>query len=157
MKFGHHFEEALQGESYPKHWVETAVPYGKLKKVLTRVRQELTRRGYHPDTLRRLLENHDAEYRLDTRETGDRRLRPRLTVRIRMVDHTPVNATMSSATWATLQELSGQHEQDEDHDNVTCKQRQSSVISIDRYGCGSDPASCCQLRCVKWIAFVVFT
>ncbi|KAH8891684.1 hypothetical protein GQ53DRAFT_648376 [Thozetella sp. PMI_491] len=80
MKFGHQFEEALQHDAYPSYWVDSAVPYGKLKKILAKVRQELAGRGYDPATLRHLLESHEAEYRLDSAGTGRPLLRPRLTV-----------------------------------------------------------------------------
>ncbi|KAK4216400.1 SPX domain-containing protein [Rhypophila decipiens] len=79
MKFGHAFKDALQGEHYPQHWVEKAIPYRQLKKILGKVREELIRNGYDPDTLQRLLEAHDAEYRL---WAGDsQQLQPKLVVR----------------------------------------------------------------------------
>lgn len=79
MKFGHSFKEALQGESYPQHWVDKAIPYGQLKKLLGKVREELIRNGYDPDTLHRLLADHNAEYRL--RVENSHILRPKLVVR----------------------------------------------------------------------------
>lgn len=79
MKFGHSFKEALQGETYPQHWVDKAIPYGQLKKLLGKVREELTRNGYDPDTLHRLLADHNAEYRL--RLENSHILRPKLVVR----------------------------------------------------------------------------
>ncbi|ESA41946.1 hypothetical protein GE21DRAFT_10245 [Neurospora crassa] len=79
MKFGHSFKEALQGQSYPQHWVDKAIPYGQLKKLLGKVREELTRNGYDPDTLHRLLADHNAEYRL--RVENSHILRPKLVVR----------------------------------------------------------------------------
>lgn len=79
MKFGHAFQEALQAESYPQHWVEKAIPYRQLKKILGKVREELIRNGYDPDTLHRLLADRNAKYSL---ELGDSQLlRPRLVVR----------------------------------------------------------------------------
>lgn len=79
MKFGHSFKEALQGETYPQHWVDKAIPYGQLKKLLGKVREELSRNGYDPDTLHRLLADHNAEYRL--RLENSHILRPKLVVR----------------------------------------------------------------------------
>lgn len=79
MKFGHSFKEALQGESYPQHWVDKAIPYGQLKKLLGKVREELIRNGYDPDTLHKLLADHNAEYRL--RVENSHILRPKLVVR----------------------------------------------------------------------------
>ncbi len=79
MKFGHAFKEALETDSYPQHWVEKAIPYRQLKKILGLVREELIRKGYDPDTLHKLLSDHNARYSL---ETGDPNLlRPRLVVR----------------------------------------------------------------------------
>lgn len=79
MKFGHAFQQALQADSYPQHWVEKAIPYRQLKKILAKVREELIRNGYDPDTLHQLLANHNAKYSL---ELGDSHLlRPRLIVR----------------------------------------------------------------------------
>jgi len=65
MKFGHAFQEALAKERYPQHWVEKAIPYRQLKKILGKVREELHKNGYDPDTLRQLLADHKAEYRLE--------------------------------------------------------------------------------------------
>ncbi|GAB1317304.1 SPX domain-containing protein [Madurella fahalii] len=82
MKFGHAFQEALKADSYPRHWVEKAVPYRQLKKILGRVREELVENGYGPDTLHRLLADHNAEYRLESDDF--RLLRPKLVVRPRL-------------------------------------------------------------------------
>jgi E3 ubiquitin-protein ligase BAH len=79
MKFGHAFQEALAAESYPQHWVEKAIPYRQLKKILGKVREELIKKGYSPDTLHQLLADHNAEYRLET--DASHLLRPRLVVR----------------------------------------------------------------------------
>jgi E3 ubiquitin-protein ligase BAH len=79
MKFGHAFQEALQAETYPQHWVEKAIPYRQLKKILGKVREELIRNGYDPDTLHRLLADHNAKYSLELGESH--LLRPRLVVR----------------------------------------------------------------------------
>ncbi|KAL2268166.1 hypothetical protein VTJ83DRAFT_3012 [Remersonia thermophila] len=79
MKFGHTFQEALAADSYPQHWVEKAVPYRQLKKILGKVREELIKNGYSPDTLQRLLQEHKAEYRLET--DSSHLLRPKLVVR----------------------------------------------------------------------------
>ncbi|KAK0713859.1 SPX domain-containing protein [Lasiosphaeria miniovina] len=79
MKFGHSFKEALEGAAYPSHWVERAIPYRELKKILIKVREELIKKGYDHDTLHHLLESRNAEYNL---LAGDSQfLRPRLVVR----------------------------------------------------------------------------
>lgn len=79
MKFGHAFQEALQAETYPQHWVEKAIPYRQLKKILGKVREELIKKGYDPDTLHRLLADHNAKYSLEEGESH--LLKPRLVVR----------------------------------------------------------------------------
>ncbi|KAK4237225.1 SPX domain-containing protein [Achaetomium macrosporum] len=79
MKFGHAFQEALAADSYPQRWVEKAIPYRQLKKLLGKVREELIKTGYDPETLHRLLADHNAEYRLET--DASHMLRPRLVVR----------------------------------------------------------------------------
>ncbi|KAK3904786.1 SPX domain-containing protein [Staphylotrichum tortipilum] len=79
MKFGHAFQEALAAESYPRHWVEKAIPYRQLKKLLGKVREELIKTGYDPDTIHQLLADHNAEYRLET--DASHLLRPKLVVR----------------------------------------------------------------------------
>lgn len=82
MKFGHAFKDALEGEHYPQHWVEKAIPYRQLKKILGKVREELIHNGYDPDTLHKLLAAHEAEYRL---RAGDSQLlQPKLVVRPRL-------------------------------------------------------------------------
>ena len=80
MKFGHQFEQALNDDAYPDRWVDSAIPYGQLKKILGKVRQELVTRGYDPNTLRSLLENHEAVYNLGSSRDGHGHLRPRLSV-----------------------------------------------------------------------------
>ncbi|KAK0714286.1 SPX domain-containing protein [Apiosordaria backusii] len=79
MKFGHAFKEALEADSYPSHWVDRAVPYRQLKKILGKVREELIRNGYDPDTIQKLVAERNAEYRLESDES--RYLRPKLVVR----------------------------------------------------------------------------
>lgn len=41
MKFAHEFQQALQREGFPEHWVKAAFPYKQLKKSIKRVRNEL--------------------------------------------------------------------------------------------------------------------
>ncbi|KAK4641957.1 hypothetical protein QC761_505450 [Podospora bellae-mahoneyi] len=79
MKFGHAFKEALEAETYPRHWVDKAVPYRQLKKILGKVREELINNGYDPDTLQKLVAERNAEYRLESDDS--QLLRPKLVVR----------------------------------------------------------------------------
>lgn len=86
MKFGHAFQEALAADRYPQHWVEKAIPYRQLKKILSKVREELIKKGYAPDMIHQLLADHNAEYRLET--DASHLLRPKLVVRPNLsLDH----------------------------------------------------------------------
>jgi hypothetical protein len=89
MKFGHAFLEALAADSYPPHWVDKAIPYRQLKKILGKVRAELIKNGYHPDTLHRLVADRHAEYRFET--DASHLLRPELFVRPRVSTSTSVS------------------------------------------------------------------
>lgn len=55
MKFAHELKEALRREGFPPHWVESAVPYGLLKKSIKKVEAELRSFGLDAETLRRLV------------------------------------------------------------------------------------------------------
>ena len=45
MKFGHRFREELLEQGFPQHWVDSAVPYAQLKKVINKVCLELHEYG----------------------------------------------------------------------------------------------------------------
>ncbi|KAK5653596.1 hypothetical protein OQA88_8858 [Cercophora sp. LCS_1] len=98
MKFGHAFQEALQGETYPQHWVEKAIPYRQLKKILGKVREELIKKGYDADTLHQLLADHNAKYSLEEGESH--LLKPRLVVR-----PIPGSPTLPPERYEKLEEL----------------------------------------------------
>ncbi|KAK3346223.1 SPX domain-containing protein [Lasiosphaeria hispida] len=132
MKFGHAFKEALEGEHYPQHWVEKAIPYRQLKKVLGKVREELIGQGYDPDTLHRLLADHNAKYSL---ETGDSQLlQPRLVVR-----PLPSAASLSPVSWEKLKALAEsaaavsvdtKHDTSESTSGVGADQQQPGWVNI---------------------------
>ncbi|SPQ25895.1 40e537ff-3416-4873-8212-775608ad5518 [Thermothielavioides terrestris] len=103
MKFGRAFQEALAADTYPQHWVEKAVPYRQLKKLLGKVREELIKAGYDPDTLHRLLADHNAEYRLET--DASHLLRPKLVVRPALGGPSPEPATEEPGSQAELASL----------------------------------------------------
>jgi hypothetical protein len=118
---------------YPKHWVDTAVPYHQLKKCVKRVQQELRDLGLDKDTMRQLMEAQttsdcgeciaSARYRLDCKSrtlfffllisqgtnyqvaSASDVLRPRLTVSVHVVDGVAVDASLSPASRAFLQKL----------------------------------------------------
>jgi hypothetical protein len=58
MKFAHELKEALRREGFPPHWVESAIPYGQLKKCIKKVEGELRGLGLDADTLRQLIPPH---------------------------------------------------------------------------------------------------
>ncbi len=55
MKFAHELKEALRREGFPRHWVESAIPYGLLKKSIKKVEAELRSFGLDAETLRGLV------------------------------------------------------------------------------------------------------
>lgn len=55
MKFAHEFKEALIKEGFPPHWVDSAIPYGQLKKCIKKVEKELQSLGLDSATLAQLM------------------------------------------------------------------------------------------------------
>jgi hypothetical protein len=51
MKFAREYKEALLKEGFPPRWVESAVPYGQLKKIIKKVKRELESIGLNPADL----------------------------------------------------------------------------------------------------------
>jgi E3 ubiquitin-protein ligase BAH len=45
MKFGRRFREELLEQGFPQHWVDSAVPYAQLKKIINKVCLELNEYG----------------------------------------------------------------------------------------------------------------
>lgn len=60
MKFAHEFKEALAREGFPPHWLESAVPYGQLKKCIKKVESELKAIGLDSSTLAQLMPDESA-------------------------------------------------------------------------------------------------
>ncbi|KAH8661353.1 RING-14 protein [Tricladium varicosporioides] len=61
MKFAHEFKAALIREGFPAHWVESAVPYGQLKKLIKKVTAELQGLGLDSKTLAQLVPGADRK------------------------------------------------------------------------------------------------
>jgi len=61
MKFAREFRESLEKEGYPAQWVQSAVPYGQLKKCIKKVRRELASLGLDPQTLSELVPQGSQE------------------------------------------------------------------------------------------------
>jgi hypothetical protein len=51
MKFAHELKEVLRQEGFPPLWVESAIPYGLLKKIIKKVEAELRSFGLDAETL----------------------------------------------------------------------------------------------------------
>lgn len=64
MKFGHEFEEALQKDDYPAHWVQSAISYRQLKKCIKKVQRELSSLGLDSETLSHLWQSFDGRVQL---------------------------------------------------------------------------------------------
>lgn len=72
MKFAHELKEALRREGFPPHWVESAIPYGLLKKSIKKVEAELRSFGLDAETLRRLVPpSSSSEIQNARRGSGD--------------------------------------------------------------------------------------
>ncbi|KAK1984278.1 SPX domain-containing protein [Colletotrichum cereale] len=109
MKFAHDFKETLRREDFPSHWIDLAIPYGQLKKVLKRVARELNDLGLDPETLRQLLDPADdsplaAKYRLNA-AGNSKLLRPKLTVLIHMRDGNAVDASLTPASRVLIERI----------------------------------------------------
>ncbi|OSS46479.1 hypothetical protein B5807_08599 [Epicoccum nigrum] len=57
MKFGHVFKQSLRNEGFPPEWVDSAISYSQLKKVINRLTDELQQVGLDPATLSKLLKH----------------------------------------------------------------------------------------------------
>ncbi|KAH6637483.1 RING-14 protein-like protein [Boeremia exigua] len=57
MKFGHVFKQCLRNEGFPPEWVDSAISYSQLKKVINRLTDELQQVGLDPATLSKLLKH----------------------------------------------------------------------------------------------------
>lgn len=105
MKFGREFRDALEKEGYPATWVETAIPYRQLKKLLRKIQEELESLGLDSATLAQLHQSSPDEedrngsgvaFQYDFE--GDEKFVPKLTFFINLEDGTPVDAELSPAT-----------------------------------------------------------
>ncbi|KAM0147413.1 hypothetical protein ACHAQE_010299 [Botrytis cinerea] len=56
MKFAKEFKDALAREGFPPRWVDSAIPYGLLKKSLKKIATELAQCGLDPAALAKLRE-----------------------------------------------------------------------------------------------------
>ncbi|KAK2045158.1 hypothetical protein LZ31DRAFT_496072 [Colletotrichum somersetense] len=111
MKFAHDLKETLRREDFPSHWIDLAIPYGQLKKILKRVARELSDLGLDPETLRQLLDPANdsplaARYRLNAAGNSNL-LRPKLTVLIHMRDGNAIDASLTPASRVLIERIAG--------------------------------------------------
>ena len=71
MKFAHEFKQALVKEGFPELWVQSAIPYGQLKKCIKKLNMELRTLGLDPATLEQLIANPDQSLPTPRRGSGD--------------------------------------------------------------------------------------
>ncbi|WWC93231.1 hypothetical protein V866_000064 [Kwoniella sp. B9012] len=55
MKYGKEFQHILEDSSFPPEWKDSAIEYGRLKKLIKNVVHELTSMGLSPEVLHKLL------------------------------------------------------------------------------------------------------
>jgi E3 ubiquitin-protein ligase BAH len=99
-----HFADPTHA-GFPQKWVDSAIPYGQLKKCLKKVTTELDHLGLDRDTLAQLAAIQSSpgfHYDLDGEPDKANQLRPRLTVFVHLQDGVAVDATLSPATRAFL-------------------------------------------------------
>ena len=118
MKFGQDFQAALRREEYPREWVDSAIPYKKLKKCIKRVQQELQSLGLDQETLNLLWQHVGRNTESDSDGCRPDRLlqygvngneqvtfTPKLTIAIDPSDGSPMDAWLSPATRRHLHRL----------------------------------------------------
>lgn len=110
MKFARDFQEALRREEYPQEWVQSAIPYKKLKKCIKRVQEELHSLGLDPETLEKLWQqgslstpveqtkNSERFMHYDFLSSGDVKFVPKLTIALDPTDGSPMDAWLSPET-----------------------------------------------------------
>lgn len=70
MKFAHEFKDALIQQGFPPYWVESAIPYGQLKKCIKKVEGELRSIGLDSATLSQLYPDTPDEIELNRELVG---------------------------------------------------------------------------------------
>lgn len=149
MKFGRDFQEDLEKGEYPQEWIDSAIPYRKLKKCIKKVQRELQSLGLDQETLLRLYQqsgkpkssgpqDQDAQALQYTFQDGDARtFTPKLTIALDPRDGSPMDAWLSPHTRRHLRDLAiSQHAAaGNGHLDVAASlvnQRNASVADIQR-------------------------
>ncbi|OMP85934.1 putative RING finger protein [Diplodia seriata] len=118
MKFGHVFQDHLERDGFPAHWVASAISYRKLKKCIKRVEHELAGLGLDATTLGQLLRTAErerderlAEYLLSNPQSSPRDaaapvlFQPKLFIAIDAESGDPLDAHLSPLTRQYVQRL----------------------------------------------------
>ncbi|KAK8098669.1 RING-14 protein [Apiospora kogelbergensis] len=160
MKFAQEFKKALQREGFPQRWIDSAIPYGQLKKCLKKVTRELETIGLDKDTLALLAKGQASagdlgfHYDLDGEPCNSKLLRPRLTISVHLKDGVVVDATLSPATRDFLEKVAlqkaEQQEQptpapDVDHESSASDDNEAPISGSD----GTLTTTTCPVRQVE--------
>lgn len=138
---------------FPQKWVDSAIPYGQLKKCLKKVINELRELGLDKDTLAQLAASqcsddepngthHGFQYNLDEEPSTTRHLRPRLTVFVHLRNGVAVDATLSPATREFLGKIAAEKSESssvEESPDETSSLHASTESSSDDEGSPSPP------------------
>lgn len=154
MKFGRDFQEDLEKGEYPQEWIDSAIPYRKLKKCIKMVQRELRGLGLDHETLLRLYQPNskavleaqaqDTQFLQYTFQDGDARtFTPKLTIALDPRDGSPMDAWLSPDTRRHLRDLAiFQHmAAGDDHLDVAAslvEQRKASVANVQGLGHAQD-------------------
>lgn len=148
MKFGREFQEDLEKGEYPPEWIDSAIPYRKLKKCIKKVQRELQNLGLDHETLLRLYQqdgksialkahDKDAQTLQYTFHDGDARtFSPKLTIALDPRDGSPMDAWLSPDTRRHLRDLAIlQHTAADGNDHLgiaasLIDQRKASVANV---------------------------
>ena len=129
---------------FPQKWVESAIPYGQLKKCIKKVTNELQELGLDKDMLAQLASGQkDAElkssaaskdiafhYNLDEDGKNSKHLRPRLTVFVHLSDGVAVDASLTPSTRRFLERLAAKsHEARDSSPDSNPTSPRASLIS----------------------------
>ena len=150
MKFGQDFQAALRREEYPREWVDSAIPYKKLKKCIKRVQQELQSLGLDQETLD-LLWQHvgrttesdsdgcrpDRLLQYDVNGNEQVKFTPKLTIAIDPSDGSPMDAWLSPATRHHLHRLAQSNKSTAADTNRICTSSKGDATGV---GEGSQPS-----------------
>lgn len=109
MKFGHFYSQHLLKNSFPAHWVDSAVSYKQLKKCIKRVVGELSSIGLDAQALGQLLRSIEEERPRYDFQDGDKegkeKFMPKLLFAVDEATGQPIDAGLSPETKDYLHQL----------------------------------------------------